>query len=158
MNKPLKKQIIKKEWITKANEEYLETIQDELSEILEECECPLKQITMINIAFEEIYVNICSYAYEEKEGDMQITVLLEELSQNDVPVLRLEIIFEDDGRAYNPLTKEDPDITLNAEERQIGGLGIFMTKKIFDEFQYVRENHKNKNILIKYLPLNQKNQ
>ena len=49
----------------------------------------------------------------------------------------------DNGAEYDPLEKEDPDVTLSAEDRQIGGLGIFMVKKIMDEVDYRYENGKN---------------
>lgn len=90
----------------------------------------------IYIATEEIFTNISNYAYPPKEGDVEITFKIIDEKQ-------VEMKFTDSGVAYNPLEKEDPDITLNSEERQVGGLGIFMVKNYMDEINYVYENGKN---------------
>lgn len=89
----------------------------------------------LNLAVEEIFVNISQYAYPPKDGDVEITF---KINKNLV-----EMNFSDSGNPYNPLEKEDPDITLKAEERPIGGLGIFMVKKYMDEVNYAYENGKN---------------
>ena len=80
----------------------------------------------IDLAVEEIFVNISNYAYQKGKGNAVVEVSL------DGETNTVSIIFSDRGIPYNPLQKTDPDITLTAEERQIGGLGIFMTKKIMD--------------------------
>lgn len=90
----------------------------------------------LTIAVEEIFVNISNYAYPPKEGDVEITFGISEKSC-------VEMKFMDTGVQYNPLEKEDPDITLSAKERPIGGLGIFMVKQTMDEVNYVYENGKN---------------
>ena len=82
----------------------------------------------IDIAVEEIFTNIARYAYTPGEGSAVIGVLAEPG--------RAEITFSDTGMPYNPLLREDPDVTLAAEEREIGGLGIFMVKKTMDEMRY----------------------
>ena len=89
----------------------------------------MKAQMQIDIAVEEIFVNIASYAYESGDGKAVISV-----STTDDNAVH--ITFTDMGIPYDPLAKEDPDITLSASERQIGGLGIFMTKKIMDEVKY----------------------
>jgi sigma-B regulation protein RsbU (phosphoserine phosphatase) len=86
------------------------------------------------ISAEEIFSNIARYAYEEP-GNADITVTIEDGM--------LKVIFEDTGIAYNPLEKDDPDITLPAEERKIGGLGIFIVKKSMDLVRYERKDNKN---------------
>ncbi len=103
--------------------------------ILEENDCPLKAQTQIDVAFEEIFVNIAHYAYPDGEGKAKIAV--------DACPEFAEITFIDSGIPYDPLAKADPDITLSAEERQIGGLGIFMTKKLMDEIHYKYEDNCN---------------
>ena len=103
--------------------------------ILEENDCPLKAQTQINVAFEEIFVNIAHYAYPDGEGKAKLEV--------DACPEFVEITFIDSGIPYDPLAKADPDITLSAEERQIGGLGIFMTKKLMDEIHYKYEDNCN---------------
>lgn len=92
--------------------------------------------TKLNIAIEEIFVNISSYAYPPKGGDVEVTFKINNEKQ-------VEIKFIDEGIKYNPLEKEDPDISLSADERPIGGLGIFMVKNYMDNINYVYENGKN---------------
>ena len=114
----------------------IEARTDKLDEVLafvdrelEEFDCPPKVQMQIDVAVEEIFVNIASYAYESGDGKAVISV-----STTDDNAVH--ITFTDMGIPYDPLAKEDPDITLSASERQIGGLGIFMTKKIMDEVKY----------------------
>ena len=95
-------------------------------------------INKIDVCLEEIYVNIASYAYDDKEGTAKISF---DKQDNEITLK-----FEDEGIYYNPLQKEDPDITLSLEERPIGGLGIFMVKEMSKDIEYKREG--NKNILI----------
>lgn len=104
---------------------------------LEQLDCPMKALMQINIAVEEIYVNIASYAYGDKPGMAEIEI---EHNQADNSV---DITFKDSGTKYDPLAKEDPDITLSAEERAIGGLGIYMVKKSMDDMKYKYEDGKN---------------
>ena len=89
----------------------------------------------IEICLEEVYVNIASYAYGDKSGTARISA---EKNDNEITLK-----FEDKGISYNPLQKEDPDITLSLEERPIGGLGIFMVKEMVKDIEYKREDEKN---------------
>lgn len=116
-----------------------------VDETLEEAGCSMKVQMQIDIAVEEIFVNIAHYAYTPGTGD---AVLRVELQENPRAV---SITFEDRGVPYDPLAKEDPDVTLDAEERQIGGLGIFMVKKSMDEVKYRHEDGKNILTLVKCL-------
>ena len=105
---------------------------------LEENACPLKLQMQIDVAVEEIYVNIAHYAYQGTEvGDAVISLWIEE----DPKTVAIE--FRDSGMPFDPLAKDDPDVTLSAAERQIGGLGIYMVKKSMDDMQYQRENGEN---------------
>lgn len=104
---------------------------------LEELECPVKTQMQIDIAVEELFVNIAHYAYGEGSGDALIRVE----TQKDPKSIR--ITFVDQGTPYDPLKREDPDITLSAEERKIGGLGIFMVKKSMDEVSYEYKDGSN---------------
>ena len=97
---------------------------------LEEEGCSEKTRMEVELALEEIYVNVANYAYAPGTGEVSIHVEIEEDPKTAV------IILTDQGTPYNPLEKETPDITLPAEERQIGGLGIFLTKKIMDDLEY----------------------
>ncbi len=122
------------ELITDAKIENLDEVLDFIDQHLEEWGCSMKTTTQINIAAEEIFVNIAHYAYGEEGGKARITI---ERKGDDA-----EITFTDSGVHYDPLAKEDPDITLSAEERQIGGLGIYIVKKSMDSVSYeYRDKH-----------------
>lgn len=105
-----------------------------LEEALGQTDCPMPLVMKAMIAFDEIASNIVHYS---GSPDFGVT-----LRKHDGP-LSVEIIFADGGSAYNPLQKEDPDVTLKAEDRTIGGLGIFMTKKLMDTMDYRREGSLN---------------
>lgn len=98
--------------------------------ILESADCPMKTQMQIDIAVEEIFVNIAHYAYAPGKGDA--TLRMEITGDPATAVL----VFTDSGVPYNPLLKEDPDVSLPAFQRKIGGLGIFMAKKNVDEMSY----------------------
>jgi len=102
----------------------------------------VKMQNNIRIAAEEIFVNIASYAYPEGEGEVAVSVSADENS--------IVIEFADSGTPYDPLVKADPDITLSADERDIGGLGVFMVKKMMDSVEYRYEGNKNVLTIKKY--------
>lgn len=112
---------------------------------LEEMDCPLKAQMRIAVAAEEVFVNIASYAYAPGSGQATVGVELEEGAN------QVRLTFVDSGMPFDPLQKEDPDVSLPAEERQIGGLGIFMTKKTMDDVRYEYKDGKNNLTLIKKL-------
>ncbi|MDR1136860.1 MAG: ATP-binding protein [Synergistaceae bacterium] len=95
---------------------------------------PEKTQQNILIAAEEIFVNIAQYAYRPDTGKAVVRV---------TSSWNVTIEFEDSGVPYDPLQKTDPDITLSAEEREIGGLGIFIAKSLMDDISYRREGNKN---------------
>ena len=101
--------------------------------------------TKIRVALEEIYANIVLYAYGSEVGNATIEVEITENPKTAVITLR------DQGTPYNPLSREDPDVTLKARDRRRGGLGIFMTKKLMDQVSYAWENGQNVLTLIKRL-------
>jgi len=104
---------------------------------LEKLDCPLRKQLQIDVAVEEVFVNIASYAYVPGEGDAVIRV---EAVQEPRSV---NITFRDRGVPYDPLAKPDPDVTLPAAKRQIGGLGIFMVKKSMDDMHYAYRDGQN---------------
>ncbi len=108
---------------------------------LERVDCPMKAQMQIDIAVEEIFVNIAKYAYVPGEGKAVIGILAEPG--------RAEVSFADSGLPYNPLNRDDPDVTLAAEDREIGGLGIFMVKKTMDTMRYEYSDGQNLLTLIK---------
>lgn len=109
-----------------------------VEEELEAHDCPMKALMQINVAIDEIFSNIAFYAYRPGKGDITVQV-----DFDDTPAVK--ITFIDSGMPYDPLAKEDPDVTLSAEERGIGGLGIFIVKKTMDNVEY--RNVDGKNIL-----------
>ena len=118
----------------------LEALSDVLGfaeQTLEACECPMKIQTAVCVAIEEIFVNIARYAYGDGEGDMTFGIGFEEESRT------VTFRMADKGKPFDPLKKPDPDITLSAEEREIGGLGIFITKKTMNTVTYAYENGEN---------------
>ena len=124
-----------KELIVDAKVEKLDTVLSFVDEFLESIEMPMNIMMKVDIAVEELFVNIASYAYSDNNG--KATIQIEENKDN------VCISFIDSGKPYNPLKKEDPDITLSAEDRQIGGLGIYMVKKSMDNVEYEYIDGKN---------------
>lgn len=122
----------------KADTAELDNVLSFADTILEELGCSVKAQMQIDIAIEEIFVNIAHYAYPEVEGEAVIYVEPGEGSSS------VTITFEDEGIPYDPLKNEDPDITLSADDRPIGGLGIFMVKKSMDEVSYEYKDGKNR--------------
>ena len=104
---------------------------------LEQMECPMKKQMQVDLAVEEAFVNVANYAYGSGTGPVTLTVSAD--GENGTFTLALS----DSGVPFNPLEREDPDTTLSAEERSIGGLGIFMVKKNMDEVSYAYENGQN---------------
>lgn len=96
-------------------------------------------LNQLDLAVEELYVNIAHYAYAPKTGPVEISCGLEESGEKKI----LQITFKDQGKPFDPLAKKDPDITLSAEERDIGGLGIFLTKKFMDSVEYEYKDESN---------------
>ena len=126
------------ERIFPATLDQMENVQAFIGEQLEHCGCSIKARFQLDIAVEEIFVNIANYAYlPEQEGKATVRCCV-----GGSP-LRVMIQFLDNGKPFNPLSKEDADTTLSAEEREIGGLGILMVKKSMDEVEYVYEDGKN---------------
>ena len=120
------------ELVVRAALENIKEVQDFIAMRMEEC--PAKIRNKISIAVDEIFANIARYAYDESGGGVTVRVFVGE----DV-----YIEFEDSGAAYNPLAAEDPDVSLPVEEREVGGLGVFMVKKLMDSVEYRRDGMKN---------------
>ena len=104
---------------------------------LEEAGCPMKTLMQITVAAEEAFINVASYSYPESEGTVTVDAEI-----TDEP-RTLVLTFTDQGIPYDPLAKADPDVTAAAEDRQIGGLGIYMFKKLMDEVSYEYRDGKN---------------
>ena len=117
--------------------ENLDAVQSFVDERLEALGCSMKAQMQIDVAVEEIFVNIASYAYHPEIGPVTVRVELDEDKRS------VSLTFLDQGRPYDPLAKPDPDVTLSAEDRQIGGLGIFMVKKSMDDMRYEYRDGQN---------------
>lgn len=126
-----------KELTIAATLDNIEVVTDFVNQQLEELACPMKAQMQINIAIDELFSNIAHYSYNPEIGQATVRV---EVMENPLAV---SITFIDNGVPFDPLSKEDPDLTLSAEERQIGGLGIYMVKKSMDEITYEYKDGQN---------------
>ena len=126
-----------KEITLDATDDNIEKVTEFVNEQLEECGCPMKIQMQIDIAIDELFGNIAHYAYHPEVGPA--TVRVEVLKEQPAVV----ITFLDNGVPYDPLKKEDPDVTLSAQERTAGGLGIFLVKKSMDDILYEYKDGQN---------------
>lgn len=115
-----------------------------VEQALEEMDCPMKAQMQLCVAADEVFANIASYAYAPAAGEATVRICKQESPSAAV------ITFLDRGVAYDPLAKADPNITLSAEEREIGGLGVFIVKKSVDEMTYAYEDGQNILTIKKY--------
>ena len=120
-----------------AKRENIPEVIDFVDRELDELGCPEKTKTQINIAIDELYGNIASYAYGEESG--AVTVVID----SDITPGAVSISFQDEGKPFNPLESGEPDVTLSARERKVGGLGIFLVRKCMDDVLYEYRDGKN---------------
>ena len=125
-----------------AKIEYLDEVQDFIDAKLDEAGFSARTRLKIAIAAEEIFVNVAHYAYAPATGDVGVDVRITADGA-------AEITFSDAGIPYDPLAWEDPDTTLGAEERAIGGLGVFMVKSSMGDVRYAYIDGQNRLTLIK---------
>lgn len=126
-----------KELTVEATVESIPVITEFVDEQLAQYDCPMKAQAQIDIAIDELFSNIVHYAYHPGTGLATVRV---EVLQEPLAVV---ITFIDQGVPYDPLAKEDPDVTLSAQDRQIGGLGIYIVKKNMNEITYEYKDGKN---------------
>ena len=126
-----------KELTVEAKTTNIEAVTDFVNEQLEALDCPMKAQMQIDIAIDELFGNIAHYAYNPEIGKATVRV---EVTEDPLAVV---ITFIDNGVPYDPLAKADPDTTLSAEEREIGGLGIYMVKKSMDDITYEYRDGQN---------------
>ncbi len=119
-----------KQFDVQAIDQNLPQVLAFIDEQLDAANCPKKIKVQINLAVEEMFINIAHYAYNPDTGTATVRVDV----LGDPP--SVDITFIDKGVSYDPLAKEDPNVKLPARERKIGGLGIFMVKKNMDDVQY----------------------
>ena len=126
-----------KELTVQATPENNTVVTAFIDEQLEALNCPMKAQMQIDIAIDELFGNIAHYAYPDGTGDATVRF------DSDAAARRVAITFIDSGIPFDPLKKDDPDVTISADEREIGGLGIFMVKKTMDSMEYRYENSCN---------------
>ena len=126
-----------KELTVAAKIENIEKVTSFVNEQLASYQCPKKAQNQIDVAIDELFGNIAHYAYKPGEGPATVRV---EVIENPLSVV---LTFIDNGMPYNPLEKSDPNTSLSAEEREIGGLGIYMVKRTMDEIVYEYKDGQN---------------
>lgn len=126
-----------KELTLEATVENIQVVTDFVNEELEALHCPMKAQMQIDVAIDELFSNIAFYAYQPESGNATIQVEVEK------EPLAIILTFIDHGIPYNPLDKKEPDISLPAEDRPVGGLGIFLIKKMMDEVTYKYQDGQN---------------
>ena len=126
-----------------AKTDALPQVNEFIEQTLDKYKCSSKIKTAILVAIEEIFVNVAHYAYGENQGDVAFNISFDKDTRN--------ITFQmvDSGIKFDPLKRPDPDVTMSASERQIGGLGIYITKKTMDYITYAYEDNKNILTMIK---------
>ena len=122
-----------------ANVDLVDEMMAPIISSLEEMDTEHKKVYQINLALEEILVNIAKYAYSPNTGIIDISY---EISDNPK---QLKVIIKDKGKEFNPLEKEEPDLVASVQDRKIGGLGIYIAKNIVDNIKYQRNLNKNNN-------------
>ena len=110
--------------------ENIDTVTDFVNESLVEYGYPAKARVQIDVAIDELFGNISRYAYGSQTGKVTVRV------EYDSDARTVTITFIDSGVPFDPLKRDDPDVTLSAAERSIGGLGIFVVKKTMDAVEY----------------------
>ena len=128
---------MKHEKTMQASLESIPEITGWVDQLLTKAGCTVKARRQIDVALDEILSNIARYAYPEKEGSMTVEIDMDEETG------MLSLTFRDEGVPFDPLAKEEPDVTLGVRERAVGGLGIFLVKKMMDEVIYRREGKQN---------------
>jgi anti-sigma regulatory factor (Ser/Thr protein kinase) len=126
-----------KELTIEATIPNVEVVTDFVNAELEAIGCPMKAMMQIDVAIDELFGNIARYAYRSAVGHATVRV------EVDRDPLSVAITFMDNGQPYDPLSHEDPDVTLSAEDRPIGGLGIFLVKKTMDAVDYEFKDGRN---------------
>jgi anti-sigma regulatory factor (Ser/Thr protein kinase) len=131
-----------KEIVVDSKFENVRALTEFVESSLEPYHPSMKAVTQIGVAIDELFSNVVRYS---GSANMKLILHVNE------DVLTAELTFIDEGVAYDPLSKADPDVTLSADDREIGGLGIFLVKKIMDGVEYKRDGQKNVLTVVKKL-------
>jgi len=119
-----------------AKVEHLPQWMQFIADCAQEHGLPSKRIREIELALEEVLVNVCHYAYPEDTGDVEVTCTVDAQQ-------RFIINIVDQGIAFDPLLLEAPDLTADVDSRQVGGLGVFLVRRLMDDVSYRREDDQN---------------
>ncbi len=126
-----------KELTVKASLANIPVVTEFIDGLLEALDCPMKAQMQIDVAIDELFSNIARYAYPGSQGEATVGFVFDEAERV------CSIVFTDSGLPFNPLEQQEPDVSLPADERQIGGLGIFLVRKTMNSIEYRRENGRN---------------
>lgn len=126
----MEKQHYKNSITVKADVTSIPFVNEMVEKFLDDLGISMKVQMKMNVVIDEILSNIAQYSFGEATGMATVTY------EYDDEAKCLSLTFIDDGIEYNPLNSEEPDITLSAEERDVGGLGLFMVKKFMDQLTY----------------------
>ncbi|HAL58981.1 MAG TPA: ATP-binding protein [Sarcina sp.] len=126
-----------KELTVEAKIDNIGIVTDFLDEALDAINCPMKAHMQIAVALDELFTNIAHYSYAPSTGNATIRV------EPDKDNTSVTITLIDSGIPFNPLSRKEPDTTLPAEAREIGGLGIFLVRKTMDDLSYEYINNQN---------------
>lgn len=132
-----KGKVTMKEKVFEAKDENMLEMLGFVEQELENYGCSMRMQTAISVALEEVFINVAHYAYPDGNGKAKVSINIDPTTDE------MTCILSDSGIAFNPLTQDDPDITLPVEQREIGGLGILIVKKTMDYVEYSRENGEN---------------
>ena len=136
---------MKEELVIEAVVDNLDEVNLFVHKFIEQFEVSKRTLMQLDLIVEEIFVNVASYAYAPNTGSVKILIEAKE------EPLTVSLTFIDSGVPYNPLEKSDPDVNLSADDRQIGGLGIFLTKNFVDNISYQFLDGRNILKIEKYL-------
>ena len=131
-----------KELTIKAAIENLPAVTAFLDEILEAADCSMKAQMQLDVAMDELFGNIARYAYAPGEGNATVRVSV------DTDARVAEVTLIDSGIPFNPLEASQPDTAASAEDRPIGGLGIFLVRKTMDDVSYVRDGDRDRKSVV----------
>ena len=131
-------------YIVKAKHELIDNMIDPVLDSLEEAKAEKKASYQLHLALEEVLVNVVNYAYDGKEGDVEISYDIDKINRY------VKVIIKDSGKEFDPTKAEDPKLEGTAKERKIGGLGIYIVKNIVDDIKYSRIEKQNVLEIVKH--------
>ena len=128
-----------KEIVLDAKRENLPQLFEFITKTLREYSDDEKTIRKVKLCVEEAFMNIAAYAYNPEVGPTKVSVT----ALGEPYPLRVQVVFTDNGKPFNPLKAESPDVESGLEDRQVGGLGIFLIRKEMDDITYEYRDGQN---------------